>query len=51
MHKQILQTLLDQEHIAADDVERIELFESKKPFSLHWELKTLLYLGVLLLNV
>ncbi len=26
-------------------------FEAKKPFSLHWELQTALYLGVLLLNI
>jgi len=27
------------------------MHETGKPFSLHWELKTLLYLGVLLLNL
>ena len=39
------------EIITPEDFERISLYESSKPFSLHWELKTLLYLGVLLLNI
>lgn len=51
MRKEILQQLLDQEIIGPEDAARIALFEQKKPFSLHWELKTLLYLGVLLLNI
>ncbi|MBC7774289.1 MAG: DUF2157 domain-containing protein [Phycisphaerae bacterium] len=51
MHEPILRNLLQQELIAPEDAEKIVLFESKKPFSLHWELKTLLYLGVLLLNI
>ena len=51
MNKYLLHKLLQQELITPDEAEKIELFESKKPFSLHWELKTLLYLGVLLLNI
>ena len=51
MHEQILRNLLQQELIAPEDAEKIALFEAKKSFSLHWELKTLLYLGVLLLNI
>jgi hypothetical protein len=51
MHEPILHNLLQQELITPEDAEKIALFESKKPFSLHWELKTLLYLGVILLNV
>jgi len=51
MHQHLLRDLLQQELIQPEDAEKIALFESKKPFSLHWELKTLLYLGVLLLNV
>ncbi len=51
MKKHLLQKLLQAELIDTSDAEKIELFESKRPFSLHWELKTLLYLGVLLLNV
>jgi len=49
--KHLLQKLLQAELIDSTDAEKIELFESKRPFSLHWELKTLLYLGVLLMNV
>lgn len=51
MKKHLLQKLLQAELIDSTDAEKIELFESKRPFSLHWELKTLLYLGVLLMNV
>lgn len=51
MHEQILRNLLQQELIAPEDAEKIEQLAAKKPFSLHWELKTLLYLGVLLLNI
>jgi len=51
MHPHLLRLLLQQELLAPDDATRIERFESARPFSLHWELKTLLYLGVLLLNL
>ncbi len=51
MHEPILRNLLQQEVLTPESAEKIALFESKKPFSLHWELKTLLYLGVLLLNI
>ena len=51
MHEPLLRNLLQQELITPEDAEKILLFETKKPFSLHWELKTLLYLGVLLLNI
>ena len=47
----ILNQLRTDEIILTEDFERISLYESTKPFSLHWELKTLLYLGVLLLNI
>lgn len=50
MNEQILDDLLRQELLLAQDAEKIRLFEAKKPFSLHWELKALLYLGVVLLN-
>lgn len=49
--KHLLDKLLQEALIDSHDAEKIEHFESKKPFSLHWELKTLLYLGVLLLNI
>lgn len=51
MHENIRRRLLQQGLIDPDDAEKIARFEAGKPFSLHWELKTLLYLGVLLLNV
>lgn len=51
MHPHIRQHLLAQELITPEDAARIEAFETQRPFSLHWELKTLLYLGVLLLNI
>ncbi len=51
MHEQVRQLLLRQEIITPEEAETIRLFAAKKPFSLHWELTTLLYLGVLLLNI
>lgn len=51
MQEQILRNLLQQELVSPETAEKIAAHEAKKPFSLHWELKTLLYLGVLLLNV
>lgn len=51
MHDQILRKLLEQELLTAEETEKIAALENRRPFSLHWELKTLLYLGVLLLNL
>ncbi|MBK9338957.1 MAG: DUF2157 domain-containing protein [Lewinellaceae bacterium] len=51
MRPYILRDLLRQELLTPEDAAKIEQFESAKPFSLHWELKTLLYLGVILLNL
>ncbi|MEQ1744391.1 MAG: DUF2157 domain-containing protein [Saprospiraceae bacterium] len=51
MRQHILGNLLQKELLSPEDANRIGQFESGKPFSLHWELKTLLYLGVLLLNL
>lgn len=51
MHEQILRDLLQKEVIGPEEAEKIRHFETIRPFSLHWELKTMLYLGVLLLNV
>ena len=51
MHPHILRNLLQQEIITPEDAAKIEIFELKRPFSLHWELKSLLYLGVILLNI
>jgi hypothetical protein len=48
--KRMLEHWLEQAALSPEAAEKIKRFESQKPFSLHWELKTLLYLGVLLLN-
>ena len=47
----ILNNLQSAELINAEENKRIKNAELNKPFSLHWELKTLLYLGVVLLNI
>ncbi len=47
----ILDNLKAAELITADEQTRLKNAELNKPFSLHWELKTLLYLGVVLLNI
>jgi hypothetical protein len=39
------------EKLPPNEVEKIKVYESQKPFSLHWELTTMLYLGVLMLNL
>ena len=50
MKERILHTLAKEQCIHPDQVQRIREHENKSPFSLHWELKTILYLGVVLLN-
>lgn len=47
----ILDSLKSAELITADEQTRLKNAELNKPFSVHWELKTLLYLGVVLLNI
>ena len=47
----ILDNLKSAELITADEQTRLKNAELNKPFSVHWELKTLLYLGVVLLNI
>ncbi len=51
MRQKILGDWLQKGLIAPENAERIERFSLGQPFSLHWELKSLLYLGVVLLNV
>ncbi len=51
MHGKILNDLLAKGLITPENQTRIQMYETQKPFSLHWELKTLLYLGVILLNL
>jgi hypothetical protein len=50
MKEKILQTLADEACISWEQVPLIREYEATRPFSLHWELKTILYLGVVLLN-
>lgn len=51
MYRHILDELLQKELVEPGEAEKIRQFEAARSFSLHWELKTLLYLGVLLLNI
>ena len=51
MYERILKELTDKQIVTPEQAGKIDRFEKTAPFSLHWELKTLLYLGVLLLNV
>ncbi|MDJ1496085.1 DUF2157 domain-containing protein [Cytophagaceae bacterium DM2B3-1] len=51
MHKHILNELSTKGLISETQSKQIESYETSKPFSLHWELKTVLYLGVILLNL
>jgi hypothetical protein len=51
MVNDILNQLKAANLIDSEDEMRIKNAESNKPFSIHWELKTMLYLGVILLNI
>jgi hypothetical protein len=50
MKEKILRTLAKAQYISPEQAQLIREHEHHKPFSLHWELKTILYLGVVLLN-
>ncbi len=50
MDLSIFKKLREEGLISADSLQRVALAEEKRFFSLHWELKTLLYLGVTLLS-
>src|SRR6478752_2909089 len=50
MNIHIFERLREQEFITDADLAIIREKENKKLFSLHWELKTLLYLGIVLLT-
>jgi membrane-anchored glycerophosphoryl diester phosphodiesterase (GDPDase) len=50
MNTHIFEQLRQQEFITDAELEIIREKEKKKAFSLHWELKTLLYLGIVLLT-
>jgi hypothetical protein len=47
----ILTQLKSAAFLTAEEADRLKNAELNKPFSVHWELKTLLYLGVILLNI
>jgi hypothetical protein len=51
MHEPILHRLQEQELIPPEVADNIREHVATQPFSLHWELKSMLYLGVLLLNL
>ena len=42
------QKLADSGHISAEQFQKISIWKKNKLFSLHWELRTILYVGVLL---
>ena len=50
MNKQLFEQLHAEELIADSSFKKLQEHSHTKLFSLHWELKTLLYLGVLLLS-
>ena len=45
-----LNQILKDGHINEEQYKTIESFESNRLFSIHWELRTILYLGILLLS-
>ena len=47
---QILQAIQQKQVLADEQAQVIRSFEESKPFSLHWELRTILYAGVTLLS-
>ena len=50
MNPQTFKQLHDEGLLADDSLHKVEAVENARLFSLHWELKTLLYLGVTLLS-
>lgn len=50
MNTQLFQQLHNEGLVTDSSVEKIKEDEAKQLFSIHWEIKTLLYLGVLLLS-
>jgi hypothetical protein len=47
----LLQNLLEKQQISSIEAEKIQEYEDKKPFSLHWELTSMLSIGILMLNL
>lgn len=50
MNVQLFEKLSGEGLVSPESLQKIKAAEGKRLFSLHWELKTLLYLGVLLLS-
>lgn len=46
----ILKELVNQGILSPDEQAKIAVFEQQKPFSLHWELRSVLYAGILLVS-
>ncbi|WP_337044562.1 DUF2157 domain-containing protein [Emticicia sp. 17c] len=46
----LLKTLTEKQIIQNEQAEKIAAYEVNKPFSVHWELRTLLYVGITLLG-
>src|SRR5687768_651143 len=44
----ILKSFVDKAIISAEQASLIADYEEKKPFSIHWELRSILYLGIVL---
>lgn len=49
-YQQLLKTLVEKEIIPTEQSEKIAVYEETKPFSVHWELRTFLYVGITLLG-
>jgi hypothetical protein len=49
-YQQLLKKLVEKEIIPKDQSEKIATYEETKPFSVHWELRTFLYVGITLLG-
>ncbi|MBA4849156.1 DUF2157 domain-containing protein [Emticicia sp. BO119] len=49
-YTKLLKTLVKKEIIPEEQSEKIAAYEQSKPFSIHWELRTLLYVGITLLG-
>ena len=49
-YKSILARLSEKDILTSELAAQIEKYESEKPFSIHWELRSLLYIGILLFS-
>jgi hypothetical protein len=46
----ILNALIGKEIVSSEQASAIESFEAAKPFSIHWELRSILYLGIIIFS-